>query len=861
MIILYSSDQNLDYSRYLIYPDQFVSEKKKQTPDYIKHTVDYFANIAFNRYKKNNDDFVDNYKLVKGILTPQDFYQDEDIKSFTDTMMKSMDLPKYVKNYSIVTTPLNMMVGEMSSRPDFSKVKAFDDDSKNEQLEAMTEYFNQMVLSLAKEKILNKSDVELSDEELSAAVSDRVKDYLVNYTTEAEMWANKVLEAMKMEFNMKELSEEGFRDLLISAREFFHIYPNSSKLGFGVEEVNPKNVWALTLPDRKYLSSPRGIVEGAYACGIIRVMEFSEILERFELDIEEINHLRDSISELTLYGPRESNFAHPSQSGIDTIKYDTISPLVAQERLLLESELKGNEDDLSSWLGLTQDITSFANKFVVVECYFLSKKKIGKVMYKDEFGDIQSSIVDENYERIPNQVGEVDWSYDNQWYRALKIGPHIYKMEPYDMLPYCPLIGVVFERKNADAKSLIDMMKPLQVLYNVCMNQLFELLKKEKGNLGVVSLRRIPVLKDADHQDALDQWEAEARASGIMFDDDSPENTKGAISNTTIAKNIDLTRTQEIQSRYTLAQILKNECWELVGISRERLGKNQGATQTATSIQNAMSQSYAQTEPWFVQHEYVMRQVYQAIIDAAQYIECNKPYSTLSYINNEADPVFFRIQGNELKLKDLRVYVTSRREDQKAFEELRGLAQEMLQNGASPYEITELFSTNSIRQMKHVMKRLKEEQTEFQKRQQEIEQQALQQKQQEANAKLEFEASEREKDRINENYNKELDRINKKEVALIAQLGRNANATQDLDNSGLADALEITQTVANQEAMHKDHEIKLKQLQEERRANEDKRQIELEKLKVERENMQNDLAIEKLRAKSKSKENKSKPKK
>ena len=63
------------------------------------------------------------------------------------------------------------------------------------------------------------------------------------------------------------------------------------------------------------------------------------------------------------------------------------------------------------------------------------------------------------------------------------------------------------------------------------MNQLYKLLEKEIGNVAAVNLRRIPRVKDGDGQDDIDIWEMEARERGVMFDDDSPENTKAPVTN------------------------------------------------------------------------------------------------------------------------------------------------------------------------------------------------------------------------------------------------------------------------------------------------------------------------------------------
>ena len=76
---------------------------------------------------------------------------------------------------------------------------------------------------------------EISQEDLEKLTFDQVKDQLDSYTSVAEKWANHVLTAQKADFNMKEKSEEAFRDLLISARQFYHIYEDNSKAGYNIE--------------------------------------------------------------------------------------------------------------------------------------------------------------------------------------------------------------------------------------------------------------------------------------------------------------------------------------------------------------------------------------------------------------------------------------------------------------------------------------------------------------------------------------------------------------------------------------------------------------------------------------------------
>lgn len=858
MAIITHTGESLTKHAYLYpFPDQFKTEKQKEEDEWIKETMDFFSTKAYAEYTRNKQTFVKNYDLVKGILRREDFYEEPQVKSFTEMLTKDLDLPSYVKHYSIITTPLNELVGELSKRPDEYRVKAFDDDSKSEELEFKTERLQEYILTNAKIKIQEKLEFageEASDEEIQQMTLDEVKDDIDTYTSVAEKWANHILTAQKADFNIKQKSEEGFRDLGIGAREYFHIYEDNSKVGYNIELTNPKNVWSLSTPDKMFISDPTGRAQGAYAAGTVTVMEFSEIIESIpDITKEEIDHLRKGLDDYGILNVRESNLGNSNVTpGIDSIKYDTYDPLVLQERALIEGDMRENSDGLENFLGLSSNVSTFGYKYVVVRAYWISKKKIARVRYLDELDNIQTILVDENYVSgtIPTEI-DIEWGWINQWYQGIKIGPDVYHVKPFKLLNYCPIIGVIYEVKNTEARSLVDMMKPFQVLYNVCMNQLYRLLEKEIGNVATVNIRRVPRVKDGDAQDDIDIWEMEARERGIMFDDDSPENTKAPVTNQSVAKNIDLTRTNEMQGRYNLAVQLKNECWELIGMSKQRLG-TVSASESATGTNTAVTQSYSQTEPMFVLHEYVLGQLYQAIIDASLYIESQKPLSTLSYITSQGESAFVQVNGSDLKFRDLKVFPTNRPEDREAFKEIRLLSQAVLQNGGSLYDIIELYSTNSMRQMKKVFKSLKE-------RLEGMQNATLQQKQQEIEQKDRIAAAELEQTKIieqerivNENWNAELDRINKKEVAIIQALGRGEVQGEDTNKNVVPDLFEASKLSIERDKINKDYQQKLMDIQTKSKQASDKVALEREKLQVDRENMKNDLQIAKINAKGRA---------
>jgi hypothetical protein len=300
---------------------------------------------------------------------------------------------------------------------------------------------------------------------------------------------------------------------------------------------------------------------------------------------------------------------------------------------------------------------------------------------------------------------------------------------------------------------------------------------------------------------------------------------------------------------------LKNECWELIGMSRQRMG-SVTASESATGTNTAIQQSYSQTEPLFIAHEYVMGQLYQAIIDAALYVEAKKPQSTISYITNEGESAFVSVNGTDLRFRDLKVYLTNRPEDKEMFNEIRGLSQAVIQNGGSLHDIIELYSTKSIRQMKKVFKGLKERQEQMQDQQMQLQQQQQQAQQEQAQAQLQQAAQMAQEKQAHDDYQRELDRLSKEKIAIISATGYGNVQAEDVDQNAVPDVLEMSRLSNDQEKAAKDYQLKMADIAAKNKQAADKMSIEREKLQVARENQANDLAVAKENAKGRNKKSK-----
>jgi hypothetical protein len=156
-----------------------------------------------------------------------------------------------------------------------------------------------------------------------------------------------------------------------------------------------------------------------------------------------------------------------------------------------------------------------------------------------------------------------------------------------------------------------------------------------------------------------------------------------------------------------------------------------------------------------------------------------------------------------------------------------------------------------MRQKKKVFKTLKERQEQLQNTQMQQKQQELEQQQQIGQAQLAQAQQQAEEKIANDNYNAELDRINKKEIALIAAESK-SGPLSDVDKSGSPDVLEIEKIGLQKESASRDYQMKMQDNMTKNRLASEKLQLEKEKLQVARENQANDLAVAKENAKGRS---------
>jgi hypothetical protein len=156
-----------------------------------------------------------------------------------------------------------------------------------------------------------------------------------------------------------------------------------------------------------------------------------------------------------------------------------------------------------------------------------------------------------------------------------------------------------------------------------------------------------------------------------------------------------------------------------------------------------------------------------------------------------------------------------------------------------------------MREMKKVFKTLKDRQEQMQDQAAQQKQQEIEQQAQIAQAQM-AQAQQMQAEKIaHDDYQAELDRINKKEIALIAAESK-AGPLTDMDASGVPDVLEISKLQSEESRAASDYALKLAEIQKDNKAHTDKMALENRKVDAELRNQDNDLQIAKLNAKNRA---------
>jgi hypothetical protein len=800
-----------DYNKMgtLTQPIQFISEKEKDD-EWRAWNLDWLEFQGMKQLRRNARRLMKNYNLAKGIIDKQDYIVEEDneMADLIDTLTKQDESALELKFYPIIPNVINVLCNEFSKRSSRIMFKAVDDISYNEMLEEKRQMVEDVLLRNMESKMMMEmlnQGIELDSEEMEKALEpDNLKSlpeiegfFRKDYRSMIEQWASHQMSVDEERFKLQELEERAFRDMLITDREFWHFRMNEDD--YELELWNPLLTFYHKSPDVRYISQGNWV-------GKMDMMSVSDVIDKYGwmMTQEQLEALE------AIYPVRSAGYAIQGMQN-DGSYYDptrshdwnTQMPSLGYRQFTSIYDSKFGTGDIVEWiLSDSEDTVDFGKTHLlrVSTIYWKSQRKVGHLTKITEEGEIIQDIISEAYKVTDkpqyNTVvykqkskdnlvyGEhIDWIWINETWGGVKIGPNRpafwgmnnpgginpvylglnggkpgklpFQFKGDSTLYGCklPVEGAVYGDRNTRSISLVDLMKPYQIGYNIVNNQIADILVDELGTVIMLdqnSLPRHSMGEDWGKNNLAKAYVAMKNFQMLPLDT-SITNTENAL-NFQHYQVLNLEQTQRLLSRIQLAGYFKNQAFETIGLTPERMGSQIAQQQTATGIEQAMNASYAQTEQYFIQHsDNLMPRVHQMRTDLAQYYHSKKPNVRLQYITGADEKVNFQLNGTDLLLRDINIFCTTKTNSRAVMEQLKSLALNNNTTGASIYDLGNVIKSESIAELTSVLKQA-EEKTNAQKQsemqqQQEMQQQMLESQERQRQADMQFKAEQADLDR------------------------------------------------------------------------------------------------------------------
>jgi hypothetical protein len=880
-------------------PLQFISAKQKDE-DWAAWNMDWLEWQGLKQIRRNARRLMKNYKLAKGIIDKTDYLveNDNEMKDLVHTLAQEEPGALELKFYPIIPNVINVLVTEFAKRNKRVSFKAIDEYTFNEILEGKrVEIENVLVKNAELRLVANmlEQGADPNDPEIQQKMEQQtsienlktlpeIEDFFnKNYQVTAEKWATKQYAVDEERFRMDELEERAFRDSLITDREFWHFKMYEDD--YDVELWNPVLTFYHKSPDTRY------IADGNYV-GKIEMMTASDVIDKYgwlmtEDQIESIQYhypIRQAGMATTGY-QNDGSFYDASKDH----SWNTEMPSLAYRQYTsMHDNFVYNGNDIIEWiLGEGEDYlstTDAGGMLRVTHCYWKSQRKVGHLTKISENGQTSTEIISEEYkvtdkpiynmQLIKNKTkanlvfGEhIEWIWINQTYGGVKIGPNhpsfwgvknsggvnpIYlginqnQIKPIKFqfkgektLYGCklPVEGRVFSDRNTRSTSLVDLMKPFQIGFNIVNNQIADILIDELGTVIMLDQNALPrhSLGEDWGKGNYSKAYVAMKDFGILPLDGSLSNMENA-SQFSHFQQLDLSQTNRLMGRVQLANYFKQEGFQVIGVGPQRMGQQVGQYATATQVEQEMVGSYAQTEMYFIQHsDHLMPRVHQMRTDLAQYYHSTNPSVRLQNMTSNDERVNFEINGADLFLRDINVYCTTRANHRTILEKMRALAeQSSAQGGSSIYDLGKIVQADSMGSLNSTLKQL-ENKSEAQRQQQMAHEQEMQQKQLEQSDKekameLDQEAAEAEKDR-------------RKDILVAEIRAAGFGAMQDINENKQSDFQDVMQDIRKSDEFEQTMNLQREKESDRRVDSREKSNLKREEMNLKRDLKNKDLEI------------------
>lgn len=509
---------------------------------------------------------------------------------------------------------------------------------------------------------------------------------------------------------------------------------------------------------------------------------------------------------------------------------------------------------------LRDDIYVRNDLFRVTEAYFRSFKQVGYLRYKSPSGITVEEIVtddllndfikEHNIKKLKrisledfeegDEINVIAYFFVPEIWKGKKIGAAgtmlsediYFDIEPleYQIKGHSNVFDVKLPVAGIITNSRARKVRPYQMGYNLCLNQIFNLLEKEIGMFFLMDINFLPSeFKDlGDSAELLAELRGMARDFGFLPVDTSRQNLQGQNPQAGYFQKQDISYDVQINRRAVMAEMYKKLALEQIGITEQRkAGPDQ--YQTAEGIKIGQEASYAQTRMIYSEFNEARRKAAELHLNIAQYCQGEGKDITVFTRRSDGDIALLQFSDELFPLRQLGVTAISDSKSRKSLENLRSFMLNNNTTGSDMLDFAQIMMADSMVELVHIGK-------EGRKRQERLEREKMAHEEKLTQMALEAEREKEEKEAEREDINKQLDRENKIKVEEIKALGRASDKKSDTTGiSEIKEAADIALKEADQnqkyDTKNKELDIKNKDLEQKSKQFQAEMQLKLRELK------------------------------
>ena len=391
-------------------PLQFLSKKEK-TDEWAAWNLDWIEWQGQKQIRRNARRLMKNYKLAKGIIDKSDYIVEEnnEMREIVDILTKEDTSALELKFYPIIPNVINVLVAEFAKRSTKLTYRAIDEISYNEMMEQKKSMVEEVLMANAQTKIVaamiaqgmepnsEEARKELSPEKLKT-LPEIEQFFKKDYRSMVEEWASHQHKVDVERFGMDELEERGFRDMLITDREFWHF--RMMEDDYDVELWNPVVTFYHKSPDARYISQSNYV-------GKTDMMTISDVIDKYGylMNEDQLKSL-EAIYPITAAGYTTGGYQNDGTfyDGTKSHDWNVNMPSLAyrQYTSMMGGSILEGGDIITQILSEGEDYYDQGTAYLlrVSTIYWKSQRKVGHLITVSDEGEVSMAIVDEDYKIV-----------------------------------------------------------------------------------------------------------------------------------------------------------------------------------------------------------------------------------------------------------------------------------------------------------------------------------------------------------------------------------------------------------------------------------------------------------------------------